>query len=101
MQTPVYLAAYSFMVPGCPNTTVLTGVRSRGRTLVQNLTFDIFSGELEEDARWLEAVQGLDSAKDRMKQIASEKPGKYFIFCTANRSVLERTETSGDTGSAE
>jgi hypothetical protein len=68
---------------------------------VQNLTFDIFSGELEKDARWLEAVQGLDSAKVRMKQIASVTPGKYFIFCTASRSVLERTETPGAPGSAE
>jgi hypothetical protein len=62
---------------------------------MQNLTFDIFSGELEKDARWLEAVQGFDSAKERMQQIASERPGKYFIFCVANRSVLERTETFG------
>jgi hypothetical protein len=66
-----------------------------------NLTFDIFSGELEKDARWLEAVQGLDSAKDRMKQIASEKPGKYFIFSIASRSVLERTETSSPPSAAD
>jgi hypothetical protein len=61
---------------------------------MENLTFDIFSGELEKDAMWLEAVQGLAAARERMNQIASETPGKYFIFSTANRSVLETTETS-------
>jgi hypothetical protein len=57
------------------------------------LTFDIFSGELEKDARWLEAVQGLASAKERMKQIAAERPGKYFIFCVADRAVLGSMDT--------
>jgi hypothetical protein len=71
-----------------------------GRKQMQNLTFDIFSGELERDARWLEAVQGLDSAKDRMKQIASETPGKYFIFCTSYRSVVETIETFNGSSSA-
>ena len=61
---------------------------------MENLTFDIFSGELEKDAMWLEAVQGLAAARERMNQIASETPCKYFIFCTANRSVLESIETS-------
>jgi hypothetical protein len=60
---------------------------------MRNLTFDIFSGELEKDATWLEAVQGLGSAKERMKQIAAERPGKYFIFCLADSSVLESMDT--------
>ena len=60
---------------------------------MRNLTFDIFSGELEKDPSWLEAVQGLASAKERMKQIAEERPGKYFIFCVADRSVLESIDT--------
>ncbi len=67
---------------------------------MQNLTFDIFSGELEKDARWLEAVQGLESAKDRMKKIASETPGKYFIFCTSHRSVVDTIETFNGSSSA-
>lgn len=60
---------------------------------MQRLTFDIFSGELEKDAIWVEAVEGLATAKERMKQIASETPGRYFIFSLADRLVLDRTET--------
>ena len=60
---------------------------------MENLTLDIFSGEVETDARWLEAVHGLTAARERMKQLASENPGKYFIFCVADRSVLERIDT--------
>jgi hypothetical protein len=60
---------------------------------MRNLTLDIFSGELEKDASWLEAVQGLAGAKERMKQIAAERPGKYFIFCVADSAVLESMDT--------
>jgi hypothetical protein len=35
---------------------------------------------LEKDALWLEAVQGFAPARERMEQIALEKPGKYFLF---------------------
>lgn len=60
---------------------------------MRKLTFEIFSGELEKDARCLEAVQGPASAQERMKQIAAERPGKYFIFCVADSSVLESMDT--------
>lgn len=60
---------------------------------MQNATFDIFAGELETEAIWVEAVTGLDNAKSRMDQIASGRPGKYFIFYSADHSVLARTET--------
>ena len=60
---------------------------------MENLTLDIFSGELEAAAVWLEAVQGLTAARERMRQIASNNPGKYFILSVADRSVLERIDT--------
>ena len=42
--------------------------------------FDIFSGVPDRDARWLETVEGLGASFDRMKEIAAENPGRYFIF---------------------
>lgn len=55
---------------------------------MQLLTFDIFAGVFEQNAMWLEAVQGLDHAKTRMEQIASQKPGNYFVFCSATHAVV-------------
>ena len=55
--------------------------------------FDIFSGQIENNAMWLESVEGLSKARDRMRQIAAEKPGRYFVFSPASNSVLAETET--------
>jgi hypothetical protein len=51
--------------------------------------FDIFSGTLK-DGLWLETVEGLSNARERLQQIAEEKPGQYFLFCPrTNTSVCE------------
>ncbi|HWY26642.1 MAG TPA: hypothetical protein VNY97_01830 [Candidatus Angelobacter sp.] len=54
--------------------------------------FDIFLGESEKDAIWLEKVEGLSNAKARMKKFARENPGHYFV-CSENHSILARTNT--------
>ena len=59
---------------------------------MQLLTFDIFSGVFEQNAMWVEAVQGLEHATMRMDQIASDKPGKYFVFCSATHSIVASTD---------
>jgi hypothetical protein len=55
-------------------------------------TFDIFRGTSDEDAVWLEAVEGLSAASERMEEIAAIIPGPYFIFSAASHSILARTE---------
>ena len=60
---------------------------------MQLLTFDIFAGVFEQNPMWLEAVQGLDHAKTRMEQIASQKPGNYFVFCSATHAVVASLES--------
>jgi hypothetical protein len=64
--------------------------------------FDIFAGDQGKDALWIEAVAGLSNARERMEQIAKEKPGKYFLFSSTVHSILARTETfeRDDQGSA-
>ena len=56
-------------------------------------TFDIFRGAPNKDAVWVEAVQGLSAARERMEQLAAEKSGEYFLFSTSSHTVLARTET--------
>lgn len=55
--------------------------------------FDIFSGAPDRDAIWVCAVRGLANAKERMDEIAIERPGRYFIFNAVDRAILARTET--------
>jgi len=54
--------------------------------------FDIFLGESEKDAIWLEKVEGLSNAKARMVKFAAENPGHYFVS-SENHSILARANT--------
>jgi len=56
--------------------------------------FDIFSGTVDKDARWIEAVRGLANARTRMESLARDKPGKYFVFSTLSHAVLAMTDTT-------
>jgi hypothetical protein len=55
--------------------------------------FDIFSGSVDKDAIWIEAVEGLGNAKDRMDELAAKSPGKYFVFCGFSHTVMAVTDT--------
>jgi hypothetical protein len=55
--------------------------------------FDIFSGVPDKTPVWMEAVQGLSNARERMEEIAEKAPGQYFVFSTGSQSVIVRTET--------
>jgi hypothetical protein len=58
-------------------------------------TYHIFSGFFRDiDVMWLEAVEGLGAANERMRAIAAEKPGPYFIFSMATNSVFGSIDTS-------
>src|SRR5262245_42860317 len=50
------------------------------RGIVSTDSFDIFLGAPDEDAKFLESFVGLDQAKDRLKRLAMEFRGSYFIF---------------------
>ena len=56
-------------------------------------SFDIFFGVPEKDAKWLEAVAGLDGAQHRMRQLATQQPGHYFIFNTWNGCIIDHVDT--------
>ena len=56
--------------------------------------FGIFSGSFENDALWLETVSGFTKARERMEQLASQAPGKYFVFSVHSRGLLASIDTS-------
>jgi len=44
-------------------------------------TYDIFAGRHgDAGVRWIEPIQGLGCAYERMKEIAAKERGPYFIF---------------------
>jgi len=56
--------------------------------------YDIFLGTFGVDATWLEAVEGVGNALDRMKFLAAEVPGPYFIFCSKAHRVMASMNTT-------
>ena len=56
-------------------------------------TFDIFSGTPSVDEEWVEAVEGLSNARERMGEIAARHPGKYFLFSIGSQSILAHVHT--------
>jgi len=56
--------------------------------------YDIFSGAVDTNALWLEVVEGLGPSLERIKQLASESPGNYFVFCSRTHTVLASIDTS-------
>lgn len=39
-------------------------------------------------------VEGLGNASTRIKQLAAEKPGSYFVFCPRTHAVLDLIDSS-------
>jgi hypothetical protein len=56
--------------------------------------YDIFSGTGYKDAQWLEAVEGLAAAQQRMKQLAAAVPGAYFVFSVESKAILAKLDTT-------
>jgi hypothetical protein len=57
-------------------------------------TYDIFSGLRDKNAIWVESVEGLGAAYERMKETAAKTPGRYFIFYTGTHTVLASIDSS-------
>jgi len=55
--------------------------------------FDIFAGT-DENAQWIEVVEGLDTAAKRMEFYAAKCPGKYFLFSCGEHRITNSIDTS-------
>jgi len=56
--------------------------------------YDIFSGVIDKNAMWVEAVEGLGASIKRMKELATDSPGHYFVFCANTHKVLASIDNS-------
>jgi len=54
--------------------------------------FDIFRGTTDKDAAWIEVVEGLFGARQRMQEIATDSPGQYFVLHPKSRSIVARID---------
>ncbi len=52
--------------------------------------FDIFSTLPDGSPLWLEAVEGLDEARQRLYGLLRSRPGEYFIYSEKTGGVVER-----------
>jgi hypothetical protein len=55
-------------------------------------TFDIFYGSLQSPL-WIESVEGLANAIERMEHISEQEPGEYFVFSTETSSIMAKVQT--------
>jgi len=55
---------------------------------------DIFSGSLDHEPVWLESVEGLATASQRLMERATRVPGSYFVFDTESRNILLHVDTT-------
>jgi hypothetical protein len=52
--------------------------------------FDILKKLSDGGIVWIEAVKDLETARERIKQLATYKPGEYVIFNQETQSVIEK-----------
>jgi hypothetical protein len=58
-------------------------------------SYEIFSGRFGyTEVLWLESVEGLGNAFERMKEIAKASPGAYFLFCNRTHQKMAAMDTS-------
>ena len=53
-----------------------------------NRTYDIFRGAPGGGPIWIEAVQGLKKAKDRIVELCNVDPDEYFVFDSVTAKVV-------------
>lgn len=58
--------------------------------IVMAAMFDIFATLPDGSPLWLEAVEGLAEAQDRLTGLMEARPGRYFIYSERTGGVVER-----------
>jgi ActR/RegA family two-component response regulator len=51
---------------------------------MSSATYDLFKGNSQENAIWIEAVEGLEAATERMNRLAATESNDYFLFQSGN-----------------
>lgn len=55
---------------------------------------DIFRSEAGLAPRWVGNADGIESAHLRMKQVAGERPGRYFVWDAYLRRVIDTVDST-------
>jgi hypothetical protein len=58
--------------------------------------FEIFKGSSDKQAIWVESLEELTAANERMKELADENPGAYFVFDVRARQILNSVDTTNE-----
>jgi hypothetical protein len=56
--------------------------------------YDIFRKLPDSSPLWIEAIEGLEQARNRLRQLSSQSPGEYLLYDTANRRFLNLADES-------
>jgi hypothetical protein len=51
--------------------------------------FDIFMGAPDRNAMWMESAKSLEIARIRIRDLAAQNPGSYFVFSSTYHKVLD------------
>jgi len=54
------------------------------------ITYDIFKDDAEGSPLWIEAVDGLDQAMNRMEELAASDDSDYYLFCSQVGKIIRR-----------
>jgi len=58
------------------------------------LKYHIFSGLRDKGGSWLDSVEGLETAIERIRQLSEKSPGRYYVFCAKTLQPLASIDTS-------
>jgi hypothetical protein len=56
--------------------------------------YHVFQGTKDVDALWLASAEGLLDAKQKMQQLAAQKPGKYFVFYLPDSLIVASADST-------
>jgi hypothetical protein len=56
--------------------------------------YDIFRKDLLGTPVWMEAVEDLETANLRVKELAGRSPGEYFVFSQETKEIIINTVPS-------
>jgi hypothetical protein len=62
---------------------------------VMDAKFDIFKKLPDGHPLWVQAVDGLEEAKNQLARLAASCPGDYFIYCSQNGRIVQGRMASG------
>ncbi len=55
-----------------------------------DITYDIFKDDPVGSPLWIEAVQGLERAMNRMEELAAAEDYEYYLFCAQVGKIVRR-----------